>query len=206
VSDVAGVVPGNAPGAAACRASVAAYTADAGGAGDPDVDRCQPLDLFGPGRASQAAIDYGLRGSAGILGLRAYGTYLQRFDELPSPDPNQINHNAGETTAPKWRINTRATYRLGGLTTNWTVRYLGSAELDAQDDPIETTDPQGFGAQLYHDIQVRYETSHHFTLFAGVNNLFDKQPPRGSRVFSDRAAALYEQIGSYYYAGVSAYY
>jgi iron complex outermembrane recepter protein len=57
--DVAGVVPGNAPGAPACRATVAAYTANpAGGSPNPAINVCKPLNVFGFGNASAAALAY----------------------------------------------------------------------------------------------------------------------------------------------------
>jgi outer membrane receptor protein involved in Fe transport len=58
VTDTAGVVPGDQPGAPACAATVAAYTASSKGSTDPDVNACKPLNLFGFGNESQAALNY----------------------------------------------------------------------------------------------------------------------------------------------------
>jgi iron complex outermembrane recepter protein len=58
VSDVNGVVPGNARGAPACRATVAAYTANPNGSSNAVINACKPLNIFGTGNSSQAARDY----------------------------------------------------------------------------------------------------------------------------------------------------
>lgn len=146
--------------------------------------------------------DLGLGSNSGALDLRVHGTRLFVYDEQPSRF-GPINENAGEVATPKWRFNAQAIYHLKPVTLSWNLRYVGAAEIDVQDNPVETTDPQGFGAQIYNDVQARFEIPQGFTFFLGVNNLFDKQPPYGSRQVSTNATILYEQVGRSFYAGAN---
>ena len=57
-------------------------------------------------------------------------------------------------------------------------------------------------------MNVRYHLSENTELFAGINNVFDKEPPRlitgvaGNNTGTETNAAVYDAIGQRWYAGV----
>jgi iron complex outermembrane recepter protein len=136
--------------------------------------------------------------------LGVTGTRLIKLDQVPNGNPVELDMFAGEIGSPKWLFNTRTTYTNGPFTFSWQLRYVGKGEFNIQDNPVETTDPQGFGATTYSDVQARMKVSDQFTAYFGVNNLFDNQPPRGSRQSTATATVLFDQVGRYLYAGIEA--
>lgn len=79
------------------------------------------------------------------------------------------------------------------------MKYLGpvKAEFGTTDIPIP--------AYTYHDVQLKYDFDK-FELYAGVNNLFNKQPPfivGGNSQWpgANTVADTYDLLGRMFYAG-----
>ena len=56
------------------------------------------------------------------------------------------------------------------------------------------------GATTYHDVQARYNTPWNATVSVGVNNVFDKDPPRSfQQANSNSFDYQYDTPGQFYY-------
>ncbi|MEP7186273.1 MAG: TonB-dependent receptor [Rhodanobacter sp.] len=119
----------------------------------------------------------------------------------------------GQCLFPRWRANGIARWNMGNWHATWKVRYIGDFRMGS---PVASQDtfPAGsgldgyfidYGSNLYHNVSLSYDIkSLHTRLTAGVNNLFDNQPP----VLYDNNAAYnvdqqnFDLIGRYYWARV----
>lgn len=118
--------------------------------------------------------------AAGSFGLTFAAAYLEsfdRFDTLPSGVVN-VSRRAGRSdiareSFPRWKASTSLDWSRDNWAANWSMRYIGST--------YEGPAP-AFGdipAQLTHDLWGSYTGLEGVaTLTLGVENLFDKDPPR----------------------------
>ena len=99
----------------------------------------------------------------------------------------------GFNTSPKWQSNFYVTYGYGPVITTLQARYIGSGkqeELSAAggvavapgDAGYSTTSPNSIsnnsvGSATYFNLSGSYEFSDHISVFASINNLFNKNPP-----------------------------
>ncbi len=171
--------------------------------------RALPLNI---GALEVSGVDfemvYGLSlgdGALGDLDIRLLGTWLDKLDVIPSGDPAEIDRDAGEVGAPEWRANLSATYSRGPLSVNWRLRWTDASQFDVQDNDAENTNPAGFGSFVMNDAQLRYrfgnESRH--SGYLGINNVFNREPPRGSRQQTGVQNTLYDPVGRYFYLGAS---
>jgi len=101
-----------------------------------------------------------------------------------------------------------------GLSLSWSTTYLSPMH----DTPVSEFDPTGLPADIashnhissffYHDAQLRADVGNAFEFFIGVNNLFDKKPPKledtvfyGNITGTETAADVYDPFGRRFYAG-----
>ncbi|WP_309730560.1 TonB-dependent receptor domain-containing protein [Sphingomonas sp. SORGH_AS_0438] len=114
------------------------------------------------------------------------------------------------------KVNATATYAAGPFSLNWTVTYLSPmvdtvreefAEFAADLDP-EIASHNEIGSRVYHDVQLRARAGEHMDWFIGVNNLFDRKPPKledtvfyGNITGTTTAADIYDPIGRRFYFG-----
>ncbi len=118
------------------------------------------------------------------------------------------------------KVNATATYGAGPYSINWTTTYLSPLTDTVRDEFAETADALGLsneiashneiGSRFYHDVQVRARVGDRqgMELFFGVNNLFDRKPPKledtvfyGTVTGTTTAADIYDPIGRRFYAG-----
>ena len=155
----------------------------------------------------------------GRFTMRAGYTYLLGFDitNLPGEDPDREDGEIGDA---KHQFNIDWRYIDDRWTFSWQLRYIGRSRIEDQDFSDE--DCAGFdpgacftGAEIYNDIQIRYLLPEFLggssvELFAGVENLFNNDPPVISSPLSDQvtgaetAADVYDAIGRRFYGGVVA--
>jgi outer membrane receptor protein involved in Fe transport len=115
------------------------------------------------------------------------------------------------------KVTGRLSYDLpNGFGFSWSTTYLSSM-YDQQPDRFEqnsaTGDPVIDGhnkikSRLYHDVQLKADVGEKFELFFGVNNLFDRKPPKledtvfaGTITGTTTAADVYDPFGRRFYAG-----
>jgi outer membrane receptor protein involved in Fe transport len=134
-------------------------------------------------------------GAWGNLGLNFQGSWLEKF--VLEPIPGQGDYDCaglfgptcGATTigvAPEWRHRLRGTW-----STPWNVdvsatwRHIDKVKVEfGSGNPILAGDFDPAGAELaardYFDLAAMWAINKQFTLWVGVNNVFDKDPPIGS--------------------------
>ena len=128
-------------------------------------------------------------GGYGSMAYSFVGTLLSKFETEPIPGLGSYDCKGlfGTTTCgtplPKWRHKARANW-----TTPWNVdlaltwRHIDSVTLDLADpNPLLSGSFNAVDARLpsrdYFDISGSWDVTKALTLRAGINNLFDKDPP-----------------------------
>ena len=145
------------------------------------------------GKLKTSGIDIGASynqklGAYGGLTVDMLGTYTKEFVLEPIPglgDYNCAGYHGGTCGAPqaKWRHKVRATWA-----TPWNVdmaftwRYIGEVKQEGlSSSPLLQTAVLPFDERLaaanYFDIAGSWAITKQFVLRAGINNLFDKDPP-----------------------------
>lgn len=152
--------------------------------------------------------DTGMAWLDGELTLGAKGNYLERLNFFEFQNqPDDVNKERGELGDPILQLNLNASYSDGPLTFRWDGRFIDDQLLIARgEDQPEDQQPYRTDKVFYHDVSVSYEfnfagnddTTHE--LYAGINNLFDEEPP--SFVQPIGGGAIYDALGRYMYGGV----
>lgn len=99
----------------------------------------------------------------------------------------------GFNTSPRWQSNFFVTYATGPLTATVQVRWVGPGRYEAitafggapvapGDPGYSTTDPNSINTNsvpsaYYVNLSGSYALTHHVSLFASIDNLFNKSPP-----------------------------
>jgi outer membrane receptor protein involved in Fe transport len=118
------------------------------------------------------------------------------------------------------KVNATLTYGAGPFSLNWTTTYLSPMLDTVRDEFAETAESLGLSDEIashneiksyfYHDVQFRASVGERrgMELFVGVNNLFDRKPPKledtvfyGTVTGTTTAADIYDPIGRRFYAG-----
>lgn len=148
----------------------------------------------------------------GRIRLNLKATLYDRADQTPLPgdEPVDLSGSAGGSTSDQGYVERVAianvNYSIGGFSSNWNVRHIGDAEM-APAGFLATGFPE-IDAHTYHNVRFGYfwgETE----LYAGVNNVFDKQPPffatgaSGTQAL-DTIPAYYDVFGRSYFGGFRA--
>jgi len=138
-------------------------------------------------------IDYRLdyRHDLGASSLSYYiaGTYLIDNISQGSPIVNPVNcagyigGGSCGTASPKWRLTQRLSWEVDKLQLSLRHRFIGSAKdgriagAKASGADIPALAVPETGAVHYFDLSAYYDVVENFTLFAGVDNLLDEDPP-----------------------------
>jgi outer membrane receptor protein involved in Fe transport len=99
----------------------------------------------------------------------------------------------GFNTLPRWQSNFFVTYSNGPLTTTLQVRWIGRGTFESVTgfggSPIQPGDPgyattnpnsintNSVASATYLNLSGSYDIDHHVSVFAGINNLLNKNPP-----------------------------
>ncbi len=181
------------------------------------------------GSRRTSGIDFGLRYSLPLafapfgnegstLSLSSNYTWLRKMTIVPvAALPDLVNHCEG-TYGPvcsgpfnRWRGTTRVTWSIADLNVGLTHRYYGPVFIDtylvplrqgATPPDLETITNPRLGDQHYFDLSVRYDFDERFRLTAGVNNLFDNDPPLGSGGETGLARTTYDVLGRQFFASL----
>jgi len=130
----------------------------------------------------------------------------QQFRTLPGNPigPNAVgtigNGTPGNTTLPKWKANARLSWNNGPLSASFRWQFIGEGV-----DPSSTEANRfipGVDAIHYFYLNGNWQVSDAVSLFGGVDNLFDEDPPIYSSGFQyNTDPSTYDVIGRYYYLG-----
>ena len=164
--------------------------------------------------------DWGMD-SYGKVSVDLYGSYLLKNTSVPLPG-NPAYDCAGlfgpscQGIFPKWRHTAHANWTTPWVdaTLSLTWRYVGEAKYE-----VDTNEP-GIGAgktnlfshvlkaQNYFDVSGQWHVNDNFSVRAGVNNVFDKDPPILANAIVGGARpntyTTYELLGRRLFVGLSA--
>ena len=156
----------------------------------------------------------------GMLGIGLTWGHLDKLDQVNGPGA-PVTHYKGQlgsgsavaqTGGPANRATLNLDYDGHGLNAGWTVRYLSA--MKDQVDPNNVSSFQlpfnSVPAYTYHDLHLGYtlEGKPKATLYGGVRNVFNKQPPfLPGGMASEITGTMsnpdnYDIIGRQWYAGV----
>lgn len=192
-------------------------------------------------KLTTSGIDFGLKygknlGNDQRIDLSVLYTLTLKYKTQSDPtapvDNGLGNIYYGE--AFRHKINANLLYSLGGFSFNWTTTYLSkmvyqpesiwdtpgtiavleSAYGLSEAEATELANHNKIKARFYHDVQARFRTGENdkFEFYFGVNNLFDRKPPKaedtlfanttGTETFAD----IYDPFGRRFYAGVQVHF
>ena len=120
------------------------------------------------------------RGPAGTFGLHANASWLLKYVLSASNgfvviDRRGTERGSPDQAFPKFKGNATLDWTLGDVGASFTGRYVEHVTEDLGGGATHR-----LGSRFYGDIQLNYNPSmldHRFALTAGVNNVFDKDPP-----------------------------
>lgn len=141
--------------------------------------------------------------------LNASGTWVDKLNDFPDPlDLTFIDPELGELQRPEWAARGSATWDWKALSLTWSTTWLDRQGLRSVE--IENVGPTGtdtFSPEnglasdtFIHDASFNYEASDNFTVYGGVNNIFNKKP------FITEQAFPVSPVGTFFFLGVRASY
>ncbi|MBL8265361.1 TonB-dependent receptor [Steroidobacter sp.] len=138
------------------------------------------------------------------VNLSLSGTYLDQNNILVvETDASTLDVNVGEVDNPRWRVNFVPGVAFGALRVDWAMRFIDSSKVDVQQS-AEGRDDNNVSSKLYHDLSASYDWNS-LRFSAGVNNLFDTAPPFSREtVRGDKRGVLFDNIGRYFFLGLTA--
>lgn len=145
----------------------------------------------------------------GRLQLRALGSHVNK---LVQTDGSGSIDRAGALTGgvPAWNWNLNANYAQGAFGANLNVRYISSSKFDAtlQDTNFAAANSisdNTFPSATYFNVSLNYDLiktrDRRLQLFAGIDNLLDKQPPQFAAIGINNGNP-YDVIGRVYRIGM----
>jgi outer membrane receptor protein involved in Fe transport len=153
-------------------------------------------------------------GSLGQLSTRLiYTRALENASFLNPIDPGRGNTMLGELGNPKDAFNLDVNLKTGAVTLGYELRYLGKMTVGAYENyfsyqgrPPQNEDAFNFRyypAVVYHDVRIGIDAGKDFNFYIGVDNLLDRDPPRGTTGIGD-GSGIYSNRGRFFYAGAVA--
>jgi outer membrane receptor protein involved in Fe transport len=157
----------------------------------------------------EAALQYGFALGEHKFTLNANGTWVEKLNNFFDPsDLTFVDPELGELQRPEWAAQGALTWDWKGLSLTWSTTWLGRQGLRSVE--IETVGPTGsdtFSPEnglasdtFIHDVAFNYEASDKFTVYGGVNNIFNKRP------FITEQAFPVSPVGTFFFLGVRASY
>lgn len=134
----------------------------------------------------------------GVLGFRAYVSYLERL-ALKDFENNEVDR-AGETSTPRWRALASVSYQRWPLSAFLQSRYIGSNRQSNTRTPAQANF-NSVPSAIYLDGQVGYAFGDRWTVALNVQNLLDKQPlfaPEQGAYYNPTDSSVYDQVGRAY--------
>lgn len=138
------------------------------------------------------------------------GNYRIKETFLPF-EGGEILEDAGEIGAQEWTVNTtlRADWQKWRFALS--SRYISGVNIDNEDPSAGPDDANGkVQSYFYHDVNVNYQINRVFDISAGIDNIFDEEPPflgqgvNGDVVGTNTAADVYDVLGRYGYVNLRA--
>jgi len=147
------------------------------------------------------------------LGTFSFSAAMTFYDKaelinLPGTPALDLLGYAGGSTSTQGYIEKQGNFTFnwayGPVRTTWVARYIGEAGMHPSFPDYPRVD-----AHTYHDVRVNWEVLDNVNLYAGMNNLFDKEPPLFASSASgtqalDTIPGYYDVFGRQAYIGFRA--
>ena len=175
--------------------------------------------LINVAKTDTRGVDLGLRYNS-ELGLRDGDNfswavnYTRLIDYETQANPAApVVENIPSTSLSKHRGTARAAYSTDGLTLSWQMTYSSKAvsSVTFTNSNAAINALNNIREYIYHDVQLRWDLGEEkkFSLYFGVDNLFDEQPPylpsppfTASITGTETQADVYDPFGRRFYAGI----
>ncbi len=214
------------PALAACYASGDANSAACSPLGQPirrdstgeiipfDLPQANISDLKTDGVDFQADARFDLPNGHG-LSANVLVTWVNSYEFTPNPAQPAVYEYAGtistdDSAIPDWKINARVTYDGGPWSLSYRFRWINAvehrafADAEAIGDPAPVLAVEEVGSVVYSDISGQYRISDNITLTAGVNNVFDRNPPiLPDTISANTDTNTYDVLGRYFFMNAS---
>jgi outer membrane receptor protein involved in Fe transport len=184
---------------------------------------------FVPGGILQSSLNYAKRvskgidfdasyntdiGDLGVLDLQAIATYTLDRNNYPNVvDPTFKDQILLELGDPEWSGQLSAKFKTHGFTFGYQMQYIGKmaiaptieATTSVQGRPPQDADyatKRWYPSVFYHDVRVGYDINEGLNVYAGIDNVADKNPPYGV-TGTGEGSGIYQNRGRFFYAGVN---
>ncbi|MCD9088585.1 TonB-dependent receptor [Stenotrophomonas sp. SY1] len=141
----------------------------------------------------------------------SYGRILQRTDVADPTNPSDAWDYVGLFGTPKWKGATRFGWSNESSQVSWNLRHVSRMRA-GETYTEENTQRPWAGNTFYSDVYFSHKITPKLSVYAGLNNVFDRSPPRipggeaGGANFNQAIAGyqagLYDVIGRTYYGGL----
>ncbi len=140
--------------------------------------------------------------AGGELSAGSVLSWVDRYEVQAVEGGNTYDYAGFVGTLPTWKAVSRVRYARGPGSLGLRWRYIGSMEHSSKVlNPASTTPP--VDAFSYYDVFGRWAFGTHVVLDAGINNLFDKDPPQVGGTPGATHNATYDIYGRQYFVGLS---
>ena len=152
-------------------------------------------------------MDYRFGLAGGDANIRFVGTRMIQSREWAFQDfPDEFTEYVTYVTDPRWRSQISAGYKLGQYRASWDMTYVdGNLRVtpDSYNSNPGSASPIRNGSYTYHNLQLGYTFADSgVDVYMGVDNVFDKNPPR-NYFGADLGSAYYDNIGRFIYMGAT---
>jgi outer membrane receptor protein involved in Fe transport len=181
-----------------------AITRQNGGTGAGNITSFQ-LSPFNVAQIRTSGLDLALAysvptASAGTFGARVMANYLHRLTAVPIPGAATVN-NAYVAGAPKFQVTADLTWQSGSFGLDWQVNYTSAVyrydrQTIAANPDIVAPEYLKLKERFSHDLSMTYDVGDQFTIYGGVNNLFNQKPDLGSLNIPVSAVGRYVFVGA----------
>lgn len=152
--------------------------------------------------------DYNWRIGPGSLNTRLIANYIDSYKQKQLESAVHEDELVGGPRLPEIRGGLQIGYSTQSLSLNYQIRYIDGVRFAAVEalNPVETTDPYQVGSETISDINASYRFGSgdfNWQLTLGIDNLFEEEPPPGTRTGRFTGGSpYYDPIGRFYYGGL----
>lgn len=153
--------------------------------------------------------DIGMGPEAGTLSINAiYTKLLERSFILDATDATTHSDTVGTFGSPEWKGAIRTTWNSGPWTVNWNLRHFSPMRPGSYVTP-EAYDISDTDDVFYNDFYASYQATDKVSVYGGLRNAFDREPPRlpgaeagGANFEYGYQAGNYDVVGRTFYVGL----
>ncbi|VAW06585.1 TonB-dependent receptor, partial [hydrothermal vent metagenome] len=144
-------------------------------------------------------------GDSGSVRWQFTATRRLKSEQLvDADDPSTLLVFTNGIGTSKWEGNLSTSYNSGPLNINLFTYYVGPAALNTQPSIQPERFPVAFStvkSKLYNDLYIGWQIEERATVYGGINNLFNVEPPDNPFTYLG-GFGVYDNVGRFFYAGV----